>query len=233
MTPDELTSALRLWASSLRCAGAAVELLARHGYWLPEFAGDPARFGIRYADYGGYANDPGAAHVSRGGDPNAAYVEPVAVIRWDVLATQADQPVAAEGQGRAPETAQAVLLATASIGGGTPVDLQWAVSTLGSPSLRLVLDAMARAGALVPLSDTPAPAPLDTWAVVHLHGYTQRVGHLSHSEQVPGFLELRTQDGATRLINPKAVFEIEVPTERDAGGPRENGGGEDGDCPPF
>lgn len=233
MTPDELTSALRLWASGLRCAGAAVELLARHGYWLPEFAGDPARFGIRTADYDGYANDPNAVHLGRDGDSGASYVEPVATICWETLATLADEPVAAEGRGCAPETAQAVLLAAASIGGGTPVDLRWAASTLDGPSLRLVLDAMARAGALVPLSDTPAPAALDTWAVVHLHGYTQRVGHLSHSEQVPGFLELRERDGATRLINPKAVFEIEVPIERDAGGPRENGGGEDGDCPPF
>jgi hypothetical protein len=122
ISPDQLATMLRSWASGLYTSEAAVDLLIAHGTWL-------ARRDFRQALVD--AVDDG---WGRGGD-----VEPMASIDWDGVPGFLDQPEV----GASSSDVTILKFAASMVGAGGPSSLMEITGSLDETNARLVLDALA------------------------------------------------------------------------------------------
>ena len=121
ISPDQLATMLRAWASGLYAGEAAVDLLIAHGTWL-------ARRDFRQALVD--AVDDG---WGRGGG-----VEPMASIDWDAVGHFLERP---EVGASASEVC--ILKLAASMAGARGPSLMEFTASLDEANARLVLDALA------------------------------------------------------------------------------------------
>jgi hypothetical protein len=122
ISPDQLATMLRSWASGLYASEAAVDLLIAHGTWL-------ARRDFRHALID--AVDDG---WGRGGD-----VEPMASIDWDAVSEFLERP----DVGASSSEITILKLAASMAGARNSDSLMEITGSLDETNSRLVLDALA------------------------------------------------------------------------------------------